>query len=227
MIYQYPLFRSDPDSLEEAAKYLAADMLNSGVVKVMEIDKDFYHKEFNKEGRNETFDFLRQMIADTCYFMYGKNLAQMANYLVVSKIVKEKLMDSLINYMQAVNLDFELIYFCPSEFITTIMQSKTKDPNFKPFERWNPANIWDFEDTKNLSPDEALMSPINGFTHMTLYLKNIDNKAFLISLQKNGILSREDIIKNNWRFEVLELKLLPYNTFNKVLNIANAIFKYY
>ena len=61
---------------------------------------------------------------------------------------------------------------------------------------------------------------------MTLILKNIENSEFLLFLNRNGILSSKDIENDDVRNK-LEIKLLPYNNFNKVLNIANAIFKYY
>lgn len=226
MIYQYPIFRSDPASEESAAKYLAKNMIESGVIKIMEIDKDFYHKNLNKEDENKIFNFLHQTIIDMCYFMYGRNLTRMANFLIVSKMVNDKLIPSLTKYMDNIGLEYKLINFTPSEIVHPYIASKTKNPLFKPLERWDPNSIWDFNNN-NLSPDEALTNPINGFIHSTLYLKNIDNRKFLISLQKNGILSRKNILDNKWYFEELELKLLPYNTFNKVLNIANAIFKYY
>lgn len=226
MIYQYPLFRSDAVGREEACKYLAKNMLDSGVVKVMEMNEDFVHKEFNKEGREGAYQFLQQMIADTCHFMYGINAPQMANFLVVSHMVDEKLKPALMKYMKYVGLDYTIIDFVPSEIAQPIIANRSKDPNFKPLERWDPRYLWDFDHPIN-SAEEALVNPLNGFIHMSLYLKNIDNKPFLLSLQKNGIISREQILKANWKFEELELKLLPYNTFNKVLNIANAIFRHY
>ena len=225
MIYQYPLFRSDEFGREEACKYLAKNMLDSGMVKVMEINENFIHKEFNKEGRDEMYQFLQEMIANTCHFMYGVNASQMANFLIVSHMVDEKLMPALTKYMKHVGLDYKLISFIPSEFVQPYLAEQSKKFDFKPLERWDPSVYWDFSEKQ--VPEFELTNPLNGFTHMTLYLPKIDNKSFLLSLQKNGILSREQILKNNWKFEELELKLLPYNTFNKVLNIANAIFRHY
>lgn len=225
MIYQYPLFRSDENSREEACKYLAENMLKSGTVKVMEMNEDFVHQKFNKD-QGQAYDFIKQMIADTCHFMYGVNASQMANYLLVSHMVDEKLRPALINYMKNVGLDFKIIDFVPQEIIHPYIANISSKPDFKPLERWDPRYLWDFDDDI-VDPNERLMSPLNGFIHMTLYLKNIDNKNFLLSLLKNNIISKEQIVKANWKFDELELKLLPYNTFNKVLNIANAIFRYY
>ena len=218
MIYQIlPLFK--PNELQSANEYLSnylIDQKSINIISGIAIDN---------MDMSEIKYYMRDIINEICKNMYGINSPQIANFIIVQNFVYGKLKDSLLNYMKYTGLDGNIIDWYPSYYISSLIAKFVKENGFKPSEKfWDPNKLWDFQG--DIPQEASLVNPINGFMHMTLILKNIDNSEFLLFLNRNGILSSKDIENDDIRNK-LEIKLLPYNNFNKVLNIANAIFKYY
>ena len=208
MIYQiYPLFKRN--DIESANRYLIDYMVDPQSLYGIPTD-------------------MRDIIIQTLYHnlgqMFGVNSPQIANFIIVQNFVYGKLKNTLLNYMKYTNLDGNIIDWFPSDY-TSVLISKKRKSGKELLDKWDPNELWDF--SKDASPDDSILSPINGFMHMVLILRNVENKNFILALNRAGVISSKTIDDNNFKFDKLEVKLLPYNNFNKVLNIANAIFKNY
>ncbi len=213
----FPLFNYN--EIDEANEYLVKYLFDRNQIQVM---TDF----INEVNMDEIEYVITQILKETCKNMFGVNSPQIANFIIVQNFVYGKLKNILLRYIEYTNLDGSIIDWFPSDYTSTVLSKRFMENGYKPLDRnWSPNEIWDFQ--KDVPAKNLITSPVNGFMHMTLILKNVENYEFLLALNRYGVLSSKEIKDNNYKFDELEIKLLPYNNFNKVLNIANAIFKYY
>lgn len=207
MIYTIrPLFKPYED--EEANKYLAEKYFGQhGVFKT------FVASMTETSGLNDPYKLVQEIFRST----YGINSPQMANFIILQDFVTETLADTLLNYMKNVGINMSIMDFVPSS-ISIPMMFKTGN-----LSRWDANKRWNLFD-ENMSELDYISNPLNGFLHMHLILENTNNLSFLSALLRAGAISSKELENNS---EKLYIKLLPCNNFNKVLNIANAIFRYY
>lgn len=218
----FPLF--DNSEIDEAIDYMVRNLISNTEINLIQFDPSM---EFEKEPKDMP-ELLQTVMTTMAKTLYGVNAPQMANFLIVQKLVEDKLKDRLANYMNYVGIDGYITECTPSRISTQALAYRIYNKDFRPLDRWNPNILWDFCDNsgkKDIS--RSLTNPLNGFLHMYLVLKEVDNKKFIMALNKAGLISFKDIYENNFYFRDLCLQLLPYNNFNKVLSIAQAIFRYY
>lgn len=219
MLYQiFPLFKYT--EFDRASEYLVRNLKESGI-EMIELDNSIKEQLPDFQVDRLIDAILTQMVNQ----MYGKNIPQMANFLLVQKTVISKFEQRLINYMKLVNLEGELIVWTPSSITAGVLFHKANQIEFDPLTRWNPNELWDFND--EIDSDKELLNPLNGFLHMYLILKNVNNPKFLFDLCNAGILTEKEIKDADYSFNELKIQLLPYNNFNRVLNVAHAIFRRY
>lgn len=232
MITQYPLFKENKEGtdIDLACKYIVNDMLKKGNVAVMRMDDDLQPECFTAGKNDKTHPFMRNFISGMVMSSYGYiNMVQMANFLLVEEFVINKVLPALMSYMSHISLNCKTVQYIPAEVMAPILIDKL-NKGIKPISyHWDPNERWDF-DIPVSKADDILMNPLNKYIHLSLFLNDVSNKRFLADLTLAGILTRQEVINTigtKGKFENLELKLLPYNNFNKVLNIVDAIFKHY
>lgn len=209
MIYTVrPLFK--PDEYEEANKYLADKYFG-----LHSIFKTFIASMTmtGTSDLNDPYKLVQEIFRRT----YGINSPQIANFIILQDFVTETLADTLLNYMKNVGVNMSIMNFVPSSISIPMM---FKTGNLSP---WDPNKKWNLfdEDTSEL---DHIYNPLNRFLHTHLILENTNNLSFLSALLRSGVIDSKEVESNPKK---LYIKLLPCNNFNKVLNIANAIFRYY
>ena len=218
----FPLFRDE--DIDLAKEFLAYGLLkNNSNVKIV-----IPYEDCN----NQIAYTIAESIIET---MYGdKNIIQMANYLRVQDGVNESISKHLLTYLDLVGIKADLIEFIPNRIATLYLLSKIHniDKNFTPYKNWDPDEYWDF--SKNDKDHNFITNPLNGFLHLTLRLYKVPyNKDFLIFLGRFGLIKYarlQELIKFGDEKKIsnfnIDLKLLPYDNFNSVLRVVQAIHKY-
>ena len=211
-----PLF--DDDEIYEARDYLSRELSQPGRIQVHAIDPDVDISNI------PPLDIIIKDILDN---MYGVNCPLMANYLLVQKYVLESVVPALSNYSKHTGFPIQFISTIPATITSQyIIQSARNGNRIQRF--WSPHEKWDFRQTiKN--KDMSITSPLNGYTHMDMiipkkaFTETSDKDNFITRLKYTGVIDESSFDEAE---ENITVKLLPCNTFNKAISIAQAIFKY-
>lgn len=169
----------------------------------------------------EIHEFYQNTIYNLIRMMYGKNVVTIANYMKVQEFVLNKVIEVINNYLYNSNIDFYICDFVPYNLYNILIIRKMKNillGTDEALNSWNPEEKWDLEND-NISINKYLMNPINGIVHAYLFIKRINIKMI-------NDFYKYDIPFNRTSEGYIIIKLLPYNNFNKILNIVDIIFKY-
>lgn len=207
------------NEIDEAIDFIAEDAAKSRIIS-MDIDSE-------SASEVDDADKLR-IIRHIFRSSYGINAPLIANYLTVQNTFMDKYIDNITKYLDYTGHSSYVMTINPSPITVMVLNNRAKNGKLQnPLSYWNPNTEWDLEATST-DCDRNLLSPINGFIQLYLYIDKVTSIDFITDIlerpsDRNRLIQR---IKSEVSTP-LNLKLLPRKDFKPLLNTIDAIHKYF
>lgn len=224
----HPLF--EKTDYNAALEYLT-NRVEDGIADIgFDMSSIFEEDGFIDEEKIGAFDILKNTVLKSILeSAYGVNVVKMANYAIVEDIFIKKYYKSILSYMDTIGLDAYYVKIYPHSIIPALISNRSKSPNFKPMNLWDPNKEWNLMDMESTNIEKNILNPINHFYHISMIIKDVDNDDFINALYKNSPISLKNRIKRERskgnKINVC-VKLLPFDSYDKIFDFVNILHKY-
>ncbi len=237
MNYKYimPLF--EKDEYKEALEFLVNRILSAGdsmkifgtnEIKLMREDPDGEQELIDPSEAPK--DILKPLIENLMQSTYGVNIPLMANYARVQDTFFEKFNDSILEYLDLSSLckKVSIIDFSPFDITLKFLLSDIVSNGFiSAMKYMNPNEDWTNIHLYDLSKKENVMNPLNTFKHVLLTIEGNIPQIFINEITKFGLEIISTMTWSGKEESKITIKLLPFPSYNSIINIMNAIYKYF
>lgn len=161
--------------------------------------------------------------------LYGVNLIRMANIATVQKVVSEKYIPHIVEYLGFCKVDCKVVEVQYQKIIPDVIAYRSKLPSFKPLVQFNPNIEWDLKYTDDI--ERNLINPLSAMSHYYLSINGVAEYDLARDLDPIYFGGRFKPVIDDWENQRKSLffsfEILPDDNLHRINILMKSIHKYF